>query len=154
MNTPASVKSHPIHVMLVSIPIGLWTFSLVCDLLYYAGWGVDWKRAALYTLGGGIVGALAAAVPGLIDLLAIKDEGTRRIGIWHMAINLMAVAVFGTSFYLRLGEGLEADFPAWLSLFGVASICVSGWLGGELVHVHHVSIEEPGKPATLSEHVR
>lgn len=153
MNTPASVKSHPIHVMLVGFPIGLWTFSLICDLIYYARGTPEWKLAAYYTLGGGIVGALVAAVPGLIDLLAIKDAGSRRIGLWHMGINLVALAIFGASFWLRRGD-LEADLPAWLSLIGVAGIFVAGWLGGELVHVRHVSVEDPGKPATVSGQLR
>ena len=30
MRTPASIARHPIHPMLVPIPIGLWIFSLVC----------------------------------------------------------------------------------------------------------------------------
>jgi uncharacterized membrane protein len=29
MKTPASIAGHPIHPMLVAIPIGLWIFSLV-----------------------------------------------------------------------------------------------------------------------------
>ena len=34
MRTPASIAGHPIHPMLVPIPIGLWIFSFVCDLAY------------------------------------------------------------------------------------------------------------------------
>ncbi len=33
MRTPASIGGHPIHPMLVVFPIGLWIFSLVCDLI-------------------------------------------------------------------------------------------------------------------------
>src|SRR5262245_50424053 len=41
METPASIRRHPIHPMLVSIPIGLWIFSLVCDLMYQWGTRAD-----------------------------------------------------------------------------------------------------------------
>ena len=51
MSSPASVAKHPIHPMLVVFPIGLWTFSLVCDVAYVAGWGGPiWNDMALYTM--------------------------------------------------------------------------------------------------------
>jgi hypothetical protein len=34
MSTPASIKGHPIHPMLVALPVGLWILALVCDVLY------------------------------------------------------------------------------------------------------------------------
>ena len=34
MSSPASFGKHPIHPMLVALPIGLWIFSLVADLTY------------------------------------------------------------------------------------------------------------------------
>ena len=71
MSTPASVARHPIHPILVGFPIGLWVFSVVADLIFYSGWGgALWKDVAFYTLGGGIVGALLAAVPGFTPSLA------------------------------------------------------------------------------------
>ena len=36
MRTPAKIAKHPIHPMLVTIPIGLWIASLVCDLVRMA----------------------------------------------------------------------------------------------------------------------
>jgi len=33
----ATIAKHPIHPMLVVFPIGLWIFSLVCDLVYLFG---------------------------------------------------------------------------------------------------------------------
>jgi uncharacterized membrane protein len=139
MNTPASVKGHPIHAILVAYPIGLWTFSLICDLVYRMGGGEGWDRAALYTLGAGLVGALLAAVPGLIDLLSLRNPEAKRIGIFHMVTNLVAVAVFGTSFALRLG-GSVGGLPVLLSVLGVVLIGVAGFLGGELVYKHGVGV--------------
>jgi uncharacterized membrane protein len=70
MRTPASISKHPIHPMLIVFPIGLWIFSLVCDLLHLAGASGDaWLTVAFYSMVGGLIGALCAAVPGFIDLL-------------------------------------------------------------------------------------
>ena len=102
MRTPASIAGHPIHPMLVPIPIGLWIFSLTCDLVHAGGSGDPaWATVALYTMGGGIVGALLAALPGLIDLLSLPP-GPRKAAIAHMTINLTVVALYAVNLWLRL----------------------------------------------------
>ena len=78
MTTPASIKSHPIHAMLVPLPIGLWIFALVADVMIHAGGDPAWRTAAFYAIGVGIVGALLAAIPGLIDLRSHPPAGIPR----------------------------------------------------------------------------
>ena len=147
MASPASVGRHPIHPILVAFPIGLWIFSLVCDLVFVFGWGGPvWKDVAFYTMAGGTVGALLAAVPGLIDLLSLSDPRVKRLGVWHMSINLAAVAVFVVDLWIRRGAR-EAGAPVLLSVLGVILIFISGWLGGEMVYVHGVAVEpQPQAP--------
>jgi uncharacterized membrane protein len=140
MASRASIAGHPIHPMLVPLPIGLFVFSFVCDLIFLWGSGnATWNTVALYTMGGGIVGALLAAVFGLVDLLSLAPSTAKRIGIWHMVVNLTVVAIFAVSFWLRLAAPPEARFPVLLSLIAVALLAVSGWLGGEMVFVHGVA---------------
>lgn len=51
MRTPASIGKHPIHPMLIAFPIGLWIFSLVCDLVYLGGGQANiWATVALYAV--------------------------------------------------------------------------------------------------------
>ena len=139
--TPASIRKHPIHPMLVAIPIGLWLFTVVADLVYiFRLGGIGWKQAALYTIGAGIVGALLAAVPGLIDFLSITDRRVRKIGLTHIVVNLTAVALFAVSFWLRLGDPL-GGIPVALAIVGFLVLGVGGWLGGELVFVHGMGVE-------------
>ena len=79
MRTPASISKHPIHPMLIVFPIGLWIFSLVCDLIHLGGASGDaWLTVAFYSMVGGVIGALCAAVPGFIDLLYYTREALRR----------------------------------------------------------------------------
>ncbi len=64
MRSPASIAKHPIHPMLVVFPVGLWMFSLVCDLIALnVSTSAVWFTVAFYTMIGGLIGALAAAVP-------------------------------------------------------------------------------------------
>ena len=46
-------------------------------------------------------GALAAAVPGLIDYFSIDEAAMKRIANLHLAVNLGAVVVFAINLWLR-----------------------------------------------------
>ena len=142
MASPASILKHPIHPMLVPFPIALWIFSLVCDLVYALGWGgTVWDDMAFYSMIGGVLGALLAAIPGYVDYRSVSDPQVKKIGRWHMGINLFIVAMFAINLWLRTGSRPGAVLPIILSLVGITLLGVSGWLGGELVYVHGVAVE-------------
>jgi uncharacterized membrane protein len=133
METPASIGKHPVHSILVPIPIGAWIFALVADLVASRNGDPTWHSAAFYAIGVGIAGALLAAVFGLVDLLSLPPGPTRRTGIFHMSINLVAVVVFGLNLAMRWSEPDHAGSAA-LTVLGVLLIGVGGWLGGEMVY--------------------
>ena len=142
--SPASFKGHPSHPMLVALPIGLWIFSLISDIIFKMGWGdAVWNDVAFYTIAGGIVGALIAALPGLIDLLSIQNPKSKSIGIYHMVINLPAVGLYCVNFWLRMHRTPGDSLPIMLSVIGIIFITISGWLGGELIYVRGVAVREP-----------
>lgn len=144
MSSPASFKGHPLHPIIIPLPIGLWIFSLISDLIFKFGHGGPvWDDVAFYTLAGGIVGALLAALPGLIDLLSIQNPKSKSIGIWHMIVNLLAVALYCVNFWLRMDRAPGDNLPIVLSAIGVGLIVISGWLGGELVYVRGVAVKQP-----------
>jgi uncharacterized membrane protein len=136
--------------MLVAFPIGLLVFSLICDLIQLIGWGgAVWADVAFYTMAGGIVGALLAAVPGLIDLLSLSGR-PKRLGIWHARINILAVVIFAIDFWLRTTGMATSNTPILLSVIGVALLGISGWLGGQMVYVHGVAVEPQDGPRSLN----
>jgi uncharacterized membrane protein len=130
--------------MLVPLPIGLFVFSFVCDLIYqFGGQDAVWKTVAFYTMAGGVVGALLAAIPGLIDLLSLP-RALRRTGLLHMTINLVVVALFAANFWMRLregGMGAGSKITLWMSVAGIVLLAMSGWLGGKLVYEHGVAVD-------------
>jgi uncharacterized membrane protein len=77
MATPASVRKHPIHPMLVVFPFALWTSAVVFDVIGMVTGNMTLRAAAFYNIAGGIIGALAAAVPGFIDYLTLKGRAAR-----------------------------------------------------------------------------
>ena len=144
MRTPASIAKHPIHPMLISIPLGLWIFSLVCDMARVAG-SVDpaWPTVAFYTMAGGVVGALLAAVPGLIDLLSLPAE-PRKTALAHMTINLTVVALYVVNLWMRWSTPGDLKVPFWLSLVAIGLLVISGWLGGKMVYEQGVAVDTEG----------
>lgn len=141
MRTPASIKGHPLHVMLIPIPLGLWIFSWVADLVYLSGWGGDrWQDVAFYSLGGGLVGALVAAVPGFLDFRSLKDPHTKKIGSWHFTLNLIIVLLYAINFWMRAYH-ISWEGGMVLSTLGVLILGISGWLGGEMVYKHGVGVD-------------
>ena len=148
MSSRASVARHPIHPMIVPFPIGLWVFSLVCDLIYHEGSHQPfWNDAAFYTMVGGVIGALVAGLPGLVDYLTIADRNVRRIGTMHLTLNLVVVALYLVNLWLRSRSVPDATTPVWLSAAGIVLLVISGWLGGELVYVHGMAVG-PKRTAT------
>jgi uncharacterized membrane protein len=142
MRTPASVAGHPLHTMLIVFPVGLLIFSLICDLCSLGSANpATWATVALYRMVGGFIGALVAAVPGLIDLLSLTDPQIKKIAIIHMSINLAVVALFAVNIWLRLGGAGNTGTPLILSVIAIAILAVSGWLGGEMVHRHGVGVD-------------
>ena len=154
MASPASIGGHPVHPMLIPFPIGLWAFSLVADVIYLWRGNPVWRNyIAFYTLLGGIIGAVAAAVPGFIDWLSIKDRNVVKIANWHARLNVIALLIFTASFYLRTmrGSALVSEgytIPIALSVLGVILISISGYLGGEMVFRHGVAVDEQPDPGT------
>jgi len=147
MASPASIGGHPIHPMIIPFPIALWVFSLIADVIYLWRGNPVWKDyIAFYALLGGIIGAAAAAVPGLIDWLSLRNPKVVKIANWHARLNVIALLIFAASFYLRTTSGAALvngsyTIPLALSVLGVILISISGYLGGELVFRHAVAVD-------------
>jgi nitrite reductase/ring-hydroxylating ferredoxin subunit/uncharacterized membrane protein len=136
MKTRASIKSHPIHPMLVPYPIAFLTGAFVFDLL---GFVLD--DPALWTTGGvlapaGVLTGLVAGVFGLVDYVAsvppastAKSRATK-----HMLANLTALVLFAVARAIRGGAG-EPPFALTLALqaIGMGALGAGGWMGGTLV---------------------
>jgi uncharacterized membrane protein len=142
MRTPASIAGHPIHPMLVPIAIGGFILSFAFDIVCIVkGTGNPWNALAYYTMLGGILGALAAAIPGLIDLLSLPSGGIKKTAVTHMAINLTVVALYVCNAFLRHGSPQDLKIPMILSLVALVMLVISGWLGGKMVYEAGVGVD-------------
>jgi uncharacterized membrane protein len=148
---PASWASglygHPIHPILVTVPIGAWIASLVFDVASHV---VD-DGAETYSDGAelliaiGIIGAVLAAIWGLIDYLRI-ERGTPafKLGTTHLVINDVVLVMFVVSWIIRRNADDEATSAGLivLSIVALALLSVSGWLGGKLAYRYGVRVAD------------
>ena len=160
MKSRAAIAGHPLHPIFVTIPIGLWCFVPVCDLIYHMGWSDDsWKKAAFYCLIGGIAGAVPAIITGLIDYPLASDPKASKVVTFHLIFNGLTTLLVAVSIWLRWGEfpkspGLFGTavsttetggyhlLPVFVSLLAVGLAGISGWLGGELVSRFGIGVHE------------
>lgn len=144
----AGPYGHPFHPILVTIPIGAWVSVLVFDIgsrivdepLYLA-------RGALWLIGIGVIGALAAALVGALDLFAIPTGSTAfRVGLLHMSLNLTVVVAYAINFLWRRADGgphgAVAYGPLLLSVVSLLALSVSGYLGGMLAYRFGVRVAD------------
>ena len=101
----------------------------------------------MYCVAAGIVGALLAAVPGLIDYFSIDESEMKRIANLHLAVNLGAVVIFAISLWLRFRLSAESHVPLALFIIGILATGDGGWLGGEMVYVKGMAVEAVEKLA-------
>jgi uncharacterized membrane protein len=148
MQSKAAFGTHPIHPMLVPIPIGAFVVALVGDVMFAVhperrlGYDLSFTAMAI-----GLAFALAAAVFGAIDYFGVRMSSRAfRTATWHAGINLLMVALYAASFLLRRHDAAMA--PArWpvamgLALAGFGLLAVAGWLGGKLAYEHRVGVIE------------
>jgi uncharacterized membrane protein len=146
MRSKMSIAGHPLHPMLVSIPIGLFGWALLADIVFGAsGRTHEWYSIAFWSGIAAIVTALLAALPGFGDYLtlAVKSDA-RGMATAHMLLNLTVVALFFIAMLLMLGDGATGGGRQAAVLIlhaaGVGLLLVSGWLGGEMVFRHHLAM--------------
>jgi uncharacterized membrane protein len=145
MESKAKLFGHPIHQMLIVFPLGLLATALFFDLIALAlDRHAGLFTAAYYMIAAGIISGLAAAVFGLIDYLAIpRDTRAKRVGALHGIGNVIVVALFAASWFLRRSAPADPAMIATILAAGGAGLAtITGWLGGELVDRLGVGVDD------------
>jgi uncharacterized membrane protein len=149
----AGLYGHPFHPMVVPIPIGAWMASLAFDVGTRLADNPDpFGQGAYWLILLGIVGALAAAALGFLDLFGIPT-GTRafRTGLVHMSLNLVVVGLFAVSALLRHGDhenpGETSAGLIALSILALGLLAISGWLGARLAYRYGVRVADEATQA-------
>ena len=139
------IARHPLHPLLVILPIGCWIGAFVTDLTYVRGGAAHWAYVSTWLILGGLVTAAIAGAAGLIDFLSEPRIRALRAAWWHLYGNLIVfvLAIVDFMFHFRDGAAAVLDTGIILSGLIVVLLGVNGWLGGELIYRHRVGVLEP-----------
>ena len=100
----AGSYGHPVHPILVTLPIGAWVCSFIFGLVSYGSSEPrTWSVGSMWLILIGVIGAAAAAIFGVLDLLNLPRHtaafGTGRL---HAILNSTALVIFSHRFHLAL----------------------------------------------------
>ncbi|MBK3632961.1 Rieske 2Fe-2S domain-containing protein [Streptomyces sp. MBT97] len=116
---------HPVHPVMVQVPIGSWTSAAVLDLL------PGRSREAGLLIGLGLAAAGPAALTGAVDWAELHHE-QQRVGLVHALANTAAVGLYSASLVCRV-RGRTAAGRA-LGFLGLTVASAGGMLGGHLAY--------------------
>jgi uncharacterized membrane protein len=146
MESKAKLAGHPIHQMLIVLPLGLLVMAVLFDIIRMFTGVTALATASYYNILAGVISGLVAAVFGLVDWLAIpQNTRAKSVGMWHGLGNVLVVVLFAVSWWLRRGEAsfVPSNVAFSIGVVGLLLGAVTGWLGGELVDRLGVGVD-PG----------
>jgi uncharacterized membrane protein len=139
----ATIAGHPLHAMLVPIPLTCFIGTFVTDLVYWKTANMQWANMSVWLLTAGLFVSVLAVITGLIDFF-----GDRRIR------NLNAAWIYGLSYgvalilslfnvFIHSRDAYTSVVPTGLILSGlvVVILVVTAWNGSALVFRHGVGVE-------------
>ncbi len=136
MQIRTKLFGHPVHPILITLPLGLFLFSVAFDIIYLASAVRAFALAAYYSIAGGVVSGLVAAVFGLVDFTSITIQTqAKTIGSIHLFGNLTVLLLFAMSWLLRssTGPGTPQFLPVALTISGLIVGTATTWLVGEMI---------------------
>src|SRR5512138_3448560 len=144
MESRVKLFGHPVHPMLIVFPAGLFTSTVIMDILYLVFHNPVFSTVAFYMMIIGVIGGLLAAIFGFIDWSALPNNSrAKNIGLWHGLGNFVIVVLFAASWFLRRGSAdfVPSALAMILSFAGILLALVTLWIGGELVYRLGVGVD-------------
>jgi uncharacterized membrane protein len=144
----ASFAGHPIHPMLVPIPIVCFVAAFVTDIVYWRSAAMLWANMSAWLLAIGLLFSAFAAAAGLIDFF-----GERRIrqlrSAWIHALGNTAVVILSIiNAFIHSRDAYTSVVPTGLILSAlvVLILLVTGWNGWSMVYRHRVGVRPGNLP--------
>ena len=137
----AALGGHPLHPLLVPLPIGAFVLTLAADAAYVLTHDRFFARASTALSAVGIGSGLLAATAGAADFLGRERIRDHRAAWLHAAGNVSAVGLSAASLVMRLRQPETVPPAAMVASAAVAGLLlVTGWLGGELAYRHRIGV--------------
>jgi uncharacterized membrane protein len=137
----AAIMGHPIHPILVTLPVAFLTTALATDLAERSTKDPFWTRASRWLIGSGLVTGLVASIVGLVDFLLIDRVHSVRAGWIHIIGNGLALFLSWRNLRMRPIKAKSVPKSGLILSALVAFILtITGWYGGQLIYKYKVAV--------------
>jgi uncharacterized membrane protein len=142
LRSTARIAKHPIHPMLIPVPIVCFVGALVTDIAYVFTAEMMYADFSSWLLLAGIFFGVLAAIAGLIDFLGNRLIRQQAPAWPHLIGNaaVLVLAFFNNLVHTRDGWTSVMPTGLVLSVVTVLILPVTGWLGWEMVYRHGVGV--------------
>lgn len=124
---------HPLHPVLVQVPVGAFISSAILDLL------PGGRRSSTVLIAAGTAAVTPAVAAGLLDWSQMTKD-RRRVGLVHAAANTVAVGLYAASLVARL-RGRTTRGKA-LGFAGLSVAGLGAYLGGHLSYAQSAGVNQ------------
>jgi uncharacterized membrane protein len=137
-----NLLDHPLHVMLVPVPIVCFLATLVTDIVYWQTAAMQWANISAWLLVIGLLFAVLAATAGLIDFFSEPLIRNLRAAWIHGLGNaaVIVLSIFNALIHTRDAYTSVVPSGLILSALVVAILLVTGWNGWTMVYRHGVGV--------------
>lgn len=138
---------HPVHPLLVMLPLGSWLSSVVFDV------GFGDRTTARRLLAIGLAATPPTVLTGLADFASLRRE-QRRVGAVHAVVNTAGVGFIALAY--RAHRRDRTRRATTYSLLGLGLLGVGGALGGHLSYAQGGGVHrwQAAGPAELRDYIR
>ncbi len=142
LRSTARIAGHPIHPMLVPVPIVCFVGALITDVTYFATANIMWADFSTWLITVGVIMGVLAAIAGLIDFLGNRLIRTRRPAWPHVLGNLLVLVLATFNMLVHSRDAWTSVVPTGLILSALVVLIlpVTGWLGWSMVYRYGVGV--------------
>lgn len=139
-SSTARIGSHPIHPILIPIPIACFVGTLLCDLMYWKTASMQWANFSAWLVTVGVIIGWLAAIAGLIDFLANPAVRAQPPAWPHLIGNLVVLILASFNLLVHTRDAYTSVVPVGLILSAVSVVILAftGWLGWSMVYRYRV----------------
>ena len=132
----ARIGSHPIHPILVPVPIGCFVGTFLSDLMYWRTASMQWANFSAWLVTVGVIVGWLAALVGFIDFVGNRNVRALPPAWPHFIGNVVVLILATINMMVHSRDAYTSVVPTGLilSALTVLILIITGWLGWSMVY--------------------
>jgi len=140
----ASIAGHPLHAMLVPVPIVCFTATFITDLVYCKTANMLWADMSAWLLTIGLIVSILVVIFGLTDFFGDRRVRALKTAWLHGIGNGVALVLAIVNGFVHSRDAYTSVYPLGVTLSGLTVLIMvfTAWWGASLVYRHGVGVRQ------------